>query len=207
MGSGMYPAGAYVTLENEHILIFRKGSKRVFSNEEKIIRQKSGYFQNERNLWFSDIWTNVIGTKQKISNVGRERNGAYPFELAYRLINMYSIQGDVVWDPFAGTGTTSIAAIVSQRSSVMNDIDPSFVKFALKRGTNIKIPIVNKNQLLRSQVASKEAKLKLKKKNIQPKYKNKNYGIVYTSQEQKIQLPILKEIKKISSELLEASYE
>ena len=35
MGSGMYPAGAYVTFEHENILIFRKGGKRLFSEEEK----------------------------------------------------------------------------------------------------------------------------------------------------------------------------
>jgi DNA modification methylase len=55
MGSGMYPAGAYVTFEHENILIFRKGGKRTFTEEEKKIRQESAYFYNERNLWFSDV--------------------------------------------------------------------------------------------------------------------------------------------------------
>lgn len=40
MGSGMYPAGAYVTYEHEYILIFRKGSKRLFKDSEKDIRKK-----------------------------------------------------------------------------------------------------------------------------------------------------------------------
>jgi DNA modification methylase len=35
MGSGMYPAGAYVTYEHEYILIFRKGGKRVFNEDAK----------------------------------------------------------------------------------------------------------------------------------------------------------------------------
>ena len=56
----------------------------------------------------------------------RNRNGAYPFELAYRLINMYSVKGDTVLDPFLGTGTTIIAAIASGRNSVGYEIDPNF---------------------------------------------------------------------------------
>ncbi|MFW6286491.1 MAG: DNA-methyltransferase, partial [Candidatus Sumerlaeota bacterium] len=44
MGSGMLPAGAYVTLEHEYILVFRKGDKRVFDAEEKNRRRRSAYF-------------------------------------------------------------------------------------------------------------------------------------------------------------------
>jgi hypothetical protein len=49
MGSGMLPVGAYVTLENEHILIFRKGI-RTYNENQKKERQISAFFQNERNL-------------------------------------------------------------------------------------------------------------------------------------------------------------
>ena len=57
LGSGMYPAGAYVTYEHEYILIFRKGGKREFrTEEEKISRRESAFFWEERNEWFSDIW-------------------------------------------------------------------------------------------------------------------------------------------------------
>lgn len=44
MGSGMFPAGAYVTSEHEYILVFRKGGKRVFKGAEKALRQKSAFF-------------------------------------------------------------------------------------------------------------------------------------------------------------------
>ena len=56
MGSGMFPAGAYVTYEHEYILIFRKGGKRTFSSAQRKNRQKIAYFWEERNLWFSDLW-------------------------------------------------------------------------------------------------------------------------------------------------------
>ena len=125
MGSGMYPAGAYVTYEHEYILIFRKGGKRIFKTEsDKMNRRKSAYFWEERNVWFSDLW-DIRGTNQVMTITNsRERSGAFPFELAYRLINMYSVKGDYVLDPFVGTGTTCFAAMASERNSYGVEIDP-----------------------------------------------------------------------------------
>ena len=124
MGSGMLPAGAYVTLEHEYILILRKGGKRVFgSEEEKRVRRGSALFWEERNAWFSDVWTDLRGTTQALGGAGRDRSGAFPFELPRRLIYMYSVQGDVVLDPFMGTGTTGQAAAVAGRSSVGYELD------------------------------------------------------------------------------------
>jgi len=123
MGSGMLPSGAYVTLEHEYILVFRRGNKRVFDAAERQERQRSAFFWEERNLWFSDLW-DLKGTRQSLVNSdARQRSGAYPFELAFRLINMYSQQGEIVLDPFAGTGTTAIAAIASGRRSVNVEIE------------------------------------------------------------------------------------
>ncbi len=117
MGSGMLPSGAYVTLEHEHILIFRKGGRRVFSDHEKERRQRSAFFWEERNAWFSDVW-DLKGTRQALRRNGsRHRSAAFPFEVVFRLINMYSMQEDFVLDPFLGTGTTSAAALAAGRNS------------------------------------------------------------------------------------------
>ena len=127
MGSGMLPAGAYVTLEHEYILIVRKGSKRIFNSEkEKQNRRESALFWEERNIWYSDIWFDVKGTTQKLNKTSRDRSAAYPFELVYRLINMYSVKNDVILDPFLGTGTTTAAAMASGRNSIGVEIDESF---------------------------------------------------------------------------------
>ena len=134
MGSGMLPPNAYVTLEHEYILIFRKDGNREFKKiEEKENRRNSAYFWEERNKWFSDVWEDVKGTSQKLGDKKlRDRNGAYPFELAYRLINMYSVKGDTVLDPFLGTGTTTMAAIASGRNSIGYEIDPNFKQFIVE---------------------------------------------------------------------------
>ena len=136
MGSGMYPAGAYVTYEHEYILVFRKGGKRIFRGEDRERRQKSAFFWEERNVWFSDLW-DIKGTSQIItaSETSRERSAAFPFEIPYRLVNMYSIEGDTVYDPFAGLGTTSLACMAAKRNSVGVEIDGNIASLALKNIT------------------------------------------------------------------------
>lgn len=134
MGSGTLPAGAYVTYEHEYILILRKGGKRQFSKEEQARRAASAYFWEERNQWFSDLWTDLLGADQRLLDPeARARSAAYPLELPYRLILMYSIEGDVVLDPFVGTGTTSMAALATARSSVGIDREPSLMALAKSR--------------------------------------------------------------------------
>ena len=155
MGSGMLPAGAYVTLEHEWILIFRKGNKRLLSSGEQIRRRESAFFWEERNSWFSDIWE-YQGTRQKINELkDSRRSAAFPFEIPYRLINMYSIKNDQVLDPFGGTGTTTLAAIASQRDSVMFDIDPEFIKLTYQRLNQYNPLIINE---INSERLSKHAK-------------------------------------------------
>jgi DNA modification methylase len=133
MGSGMLPASAYVTLEHEYVLVFRNGGKREFS-ADRSIRRRSAYFWEERNRWFSDLWTDVGAVGQNLAaGSGRARSGAFPFELPYRLVHMYSIQGDLVLDPFVGTGSTILAAVAGARNSVGVDIDESLLALCASR--------------------------------------------------------------------------
>lgn len=120
------PTNGYVTLEHEYILVFRKGGPRSFGDGER--RAESALFWEERNAWFSDLWTDVRGAGQSLGENGRrERSAAFPLEIPYRLICMYSVYGDTVVDPFWGTGTTSVAAMVAGRSSVGYELDSELV--------------------------------------------------------------------------------
>lgn len=132
MGSGMLPAGAYVTYEHEYILIARKGGRRVFASPaEKERRRESAYFWEERNLWFSDLWSDLKGVSQELeADEARRRSGAFPFELAHRLICMFSLRGDLVLDPFLGTGTTLLAAAAAGRNAVGVELDPACCQLA-----------------------------------------------------------------------------
>jgi DNA modification methylase len=125
MGSGMMPPGAYVTLEHEYVLVLRKGNRKEFKTEEqKKRRHESAYFWEERNAWFSDVWMDLKGASQNLyDGKTRNRSGAYPFELPYRLITMFSVKGDTVLDPFLGLGTTMWAAMAAGRNSIGYEID------------------------------------------------------------------------------------
>ena len=139
MGSGMLPAGAYVTQEHEYILILRKGGKREFdTNTEKEHRRSSAYFWEERNFLFSDVWTDLLGTRQKMEDKEvRKRSAAYPFELPYRLITMYSLKGDTVLDPFFGIGTTMLAAMCAGRNSIGYELSEEFGETIAERTRDI----------------------------------------------------------------------
>lgn len=123
MGSGMLPTNAYVTNDHEYILLFRVGTGTRSFPPKDDDRYESAYFWEERNTWFSDRWT-VNGTTQQLTDTNtRDRSGAYPPEIPYRIINMYSIKGDTILDPFLGTGTTQLVAAALGRNSIGYEID------------------------------------------------------------------------------------
>ena len=207
MGSGMLPAGAYVTLEHEYILVLRKGNKRQFNNkDDKVRRQKSAFFWEERNVWFSDIWEDLKGTRQNnIDKKIRERSGAYPFELAYRLINMFSLKEDTVLDPFLGTGTTAIASMATGRNSVGIEIDPKFKDHIFSRSQSI---VDFANQLIENRIKNH---MSFVQERIIAKgklgYVSKCYGFpVMTSQETEIVFDELNKINAKNGDVFEIEY-
>ncbi|WP_410765383.1 DNA-methyltransferase [Haloferax sp. DFSO60] len=135
MGSGTLPPNAYVTLEHEYVLILRKGLPRSFPPGDES-RYESAIFWEERNQWFSDLWE-FTGTAQRLESESRTRSAAFPIELPLRLIRMYSVYGDTVLDPFLGTGTTTIAAILAGRNSVGYELESSLVEAFGERLTDI----------------------------------------------------------------------
>lgn len=206
MGSGMLPSGAYITLEHEYILIFRKGGKRIFTTDEaKLLRQQSAYFWEERNTWFSDIWE-FKGTSQKLygENI-RNRSAAYPFELAYRLINMFSIKNDTILDPFLGTGTTMIAAMSTGRNSINIEIDSNMMQIIDERLADIAL---FSNEYIKTRIQNHISFIKkwIQEKGM-PKYLNNYFNFpVITNQETLLILNFLTEIIKISNTEYEVVY-
>ncbi len=137
MGSGMLPAGAYVTYEHEYVLVLRKGGKRVFRGAEaRAHRQRSAYFWEERNRWFSDLWRGLVGARQEgavMDKALRARSAAFPLDLPLRLILMLSCYGDTVLDPFGGSGTTALAAAMTGRTSLCIEPDAGLRAAAIQR--------------------------------------------------------------------------
>lgn len=195
MGSGMLPTNAYVTLENEYILIFRKGGTRSFRGDEKRQnRYKSAYFWSERNEWFSDTWTDILGANQTLTGVPdstRDRTAAYPLEIPYRLINMYSVHRDVVLDPFAGLGTTSVAAALSGRNSWGIEIDEEVQREAIAQ-LEIEELRDESQRIARDRLQSQREFIDSGSQS--PKYTHEEYEVpVMTKQEKEIRLPIVED--------------
>ena len=206
MGSGMLPGGAYVTLEHEYILILRKGGKRKFlTAAEKARRLRSSYFWEERNVWFSDLW-DFKGARQDLKKPGlRGRSAAYPIELPFRLINMYSLIGDTVFDPFLGMATTTLAALATGRHSIGYEIDTRFSD-AVSRRIEAEAP----------ELASLNKKRINSHKDFVERYsidkgelKHFNHFFnfpVITGQERELRLAFLKRVEKVNSNHYRAAY-
>jgi modification methylase len=204
MGSGMLPSGAYVTLEHEYILIFRKGRKRKWKESEKEKRQASAFFWEERNSWFSDVW-DFKGTQQTILSPNtRKRSAAYPVELAHRIINMYSLKDDVVVDPFLGTGTTLNACMLNRRQCRGYEIDTSLADIILENAASFSKTI---NSFIEDRY---QAHLRFMEnysvKKGPPKYTNVHHHFpVVTNQETKLKLETLQTIS-IEGTAIRCSY-
>jgi len=205
LGSGMLPTNAYVSLEHEYILIFRKGDEKRKLPPAFEDRYHSAYFWEERNKWFSDIWLDLKGISQKMNNrIGkkgniRERSAAFPLKLPYRLINMFSIYEDTILDPFWGTGTTTFAAMVTGRNSIGFEINSEFLD-------NFKLDLTDIKSTTQA-INTKRVKDHIEfiknyeKKGKYPNYKSNNYAFsVITKQEIEILLYSIKNFKENGNE-------
>jgi DNA modification methylase len=206
LGSGMLPGGAYVTYEHEYILVLRKGPRRQFLKAiQKALRRESAFFWEERNVWFSDVWQDIKGTGQTIADAGaRERSAAFPFEIPYRLISMFSVKRDVVLDPFAGTGTTLVAALASGRNAVGVEVDPALAEVARRAllgsrefANSYLSERLERHREFVSRRAAEKGPLK---------YTNRHYGFpVMTSHETDVSIGEITEVK-LTGESIIAAY-
>jgi modification methylase len=121
-----YQPGAIVKNDFEYILFFRKGGAyRSPSTAQKALSMLS---KAEMKNWLKTAWTDIRGESTR-----RGHPAPFPVEVAERLIRLFSFAGDIVLDPFVGTGTTTLAAMNVGRNSVGTDCDPGFIRMAKER--------------------------------------------------------------------------
>ncbi len=111
-----YPMYFYPDNLLESILIFQKGQFNYRSISERV-RELSKIDKKEfqENKWFSTLWeiTNVLPNSKLEKNIA-----AFPDELPYRIIKLFSYEGEIVLDPFLGSGTTMKVARKLNRHSI-----------------------------------------------------------------------------------------
>lgn len=106
----------------EYVLVYRKHTDRLLDwnirnhhDPEAVERSKITGEYETTNVWA----IHPAHTK--------EHPAVFPFELAERVVRYYSFEGDVVLDPFGGTGTTGHAAAALKRRWVLAENDPAYV--------------------------------------------------------------------------------
>jgi len=121
-----YQPGGIVKNDIEYILFLRKGGE--YRTTPTLQKALSMLTREEMKTWFRSIWADLRGASTRDGHPA-----PYPVEVAERLIKMFSFAGDIVLDPFAGTGSTSQAAIMSGRNSIANEIESAYVEIARQR--------------------------------------------------------------------------
>ena len=125
-GSWMSASAPYVIAPVELIVILYKDSwkKQLGSKESDISR-------DEFMAWTNGLWTFNGESKKRVGHPA-----PFPRELPYRCIKLFSYVGDVVFDPFLGSGTTLIEAQNNDRFGVGVEIDRGYCGLAQKRIMN-----------------------------------------------------------------------
>lgn len=117
-----YPMYYYPDNLQESILIFQNGDFEYKSISENV-REASKVDKEEfqKNKWYLSVWkiTNVLPKKNRLE----KGIAAFPEEIPYRLIKLFSYKGETVLDPYLGSGTTMKVAKELQRKSIGYEID------------------------------------------------------------------------------------
>ena len=109
---------------HEYILVF---SKEAF-NRKKAEEKTSSVTRDDFLEFTKSVWTFPAEPARKVGHPA-----PFPVELPYRLVQLYTFEGEVVLDPFCGSGSACIAAIKSGRHYIGYDIDEKYVRLAERR--------------------------------------------------------------------------
>ena len=121
-----YPMYYYPDNLQESILIFQNGDF-DYKSIPDIVREKSkvSIEKYQKEKWYLNVWniTNVLPNNNRLE----KGIAAFPDEIAYRLISLFSYKGETVLDPFLGSGTTIKVAVEQGRNAVGYEIDVELI--------------------------------------------------------------------------------
>lgn len=123
-GSWRSAANPVLRDTHEYILVFSKGAfsrKKPEGKENTITKEQ--FMEWTRSVWLMDT--------ESARKVGHP--APFPVELPYRLIQLYTFTGDIILDPFIGSGTTAVATLMSGRKYIGYEINPQYAELAEAR--------------------------------------------------------------------------
>lgn len=107
--------------QHEYIIVLSKGSfKRTQRGEDTISTEE--FLEFTRSIWRFPPESKKVG-----------HPAPFPVDLPYRCIQLYSFKGEVVLDPFIGSGTTAVAAVKLDRHFIGIEIKEEYAKIAIRR--------------------------------------------------------------------------
>jgi modification methylase len=124
-----YQPGAIIKSDHERIVMMRKPGG--YRTTPMIQRALSMLQREEMDAWMRPIWFGIPGVSSRDSHPA-----PFPPEIAERLIRLFSFAGDTVLDPFAGSGSTAVAAIRAGRNSISVEIEKRYVNDATRRAAS-----------------------------------------------------------------------
>ena len=120
-----YEPNAVIKNDMEYILMQRKpGGYRKPTQEQ---REKSMIDKDDFRAWFTQLWR-MPGASTRCGHPA-----PFPYELAQRLVKMFSFCGDTVLDPFCGSGTAMEAAMLCGRNSIGVDVEHAYCELSARR--------------------------------------------------------------------------
>ena len=122
-GSWQSAANPILRDVHEYILIFSKGDYKREKGEKQNSISKEQFME-----WTKSIWTMNAESARRIGHPA-----PFPEELPFRLIQLYSFKGDIILDPFMGSGTTAVSALKTDRKFVGYEISKEYNDLAEKR--------------------------------------------------------------------------
>lgn len=125
-GTYPYPGGILINNMHEQILEFEKPAPKGYNKYKHVTSKQKEASKLSKGFWLklknSDVWV-----MKPYKSGTREHCAPFPRELPERLIKAYTYLGEVVLDPFAGMGTTGLAALANQRSAILYEVNESFL--------------------------------------------------------------------------------